>query len=865
MADEMQFHLESRTQELARRHGLPHEEALRQARLEFGSLEKYKEEARRARGLRILDELRGDLLYASRQFRQNKAFTFVAVLMLSIGIGANTWAFNQVNDVILRSLPVLKPAELRQVWYSSANDGFRTGGNGYQRPDTMHATSISYPAYKYLRDRTTSLIDLFCFSGPQTVNVGTAGRAESATALLVSGNYFRSLGIHADFGRTLLPDDDQAGPSSDVAVLGYGFWQRVFGGDPTVVGKTLVINGKTVSIVGITPRAFLGMNPEWRPDLFLPMAMQPVTGGRDILKDSGNWSFLVFGRLQSGENEERARLETERLLQEAIISGSPARPYDPPKVTLAPAGRGFRSRDVVSPAVLSLSVVAVVLLIACANIAGMLLARSAARRREIGTRLALGAPRGRIVRQLMTESLLLSGIGGIIGIALALVMNAGQPEPDLLVLGFSAALTLLTGIVFGLAPALHATRFGLVTMLKPPTSHSASRYAGFRSGKALVTLQVALSLLLLIGAGLFMRTLFNLRNQAFGFDIENVLIFRMNPSLNGYSGERLANFYEDALKQIHPEPGVTSASISRWGILNGASSSGTVCVPDFSAVSTHPISPGYFETMRIPLLVGRDIGWRDRENMPRVAIVNEAFVKKFYGEKNPIGKSFQFDCRRDQPGSGDATEIIGVAGNTKYFSIRDSMRPAVYYPYRQSTERWMTFAIRTKDDPKALIPAIRNVLTAMDPNLPIYDVSTQREWIDFNVYQERRFAMMLVALGTIAVLLACSGIYGTLAYLVNRRTSEIGIRMAIGARQPDVVRMIVRESLGPVVLGIGLGLLGAFGLTRFVAAMLYGVEPDDLVTMIVATVFLFLTAAVASLLPALRASRIDPMAALRCE
>ena len=868
MADELRFHLEARTDDLIA-HDVDRTQARRQAQMEFGPIEKYKEEARQARGLRMLDELRGDLHYASRQLWQNKAFTFVAVLMLAIGIGANTWAFNQFSDVMLRSLPVQKPAELRQIWYSTENDGFRTSGNGYQRPDTTHATSISYSAYMYMRDRSTLLNDLFSFGGPQTVNVGTNGGAESATALLVSGNYFHSLGIHAAFGRPLVPDDDQAGPAgpaSEVAVLSYGFWQRIYAGDPTVVGKTLAINGKRVAIVGISPRGFLGMNPEWRPDLFLPMSMQPViTGGRDILKDPGNWSFLVFGRLRSGENEERARSETERLLQQAIVAGSPARPYDPPKVTLAPAGRGFRSRDAASPATLSLSVVGLVLLIACANIAGMLLARSAARRREIGTRLALGARRGRIVRQLMTESVLLAGLGGMAGVALAFAMSSTQPEPDLLVLGFSTALTLITGIVFGLAPALHATRVGLVTMLKTPISPSASRYTGLRSGKALVTLQVALSLLLLIGAGLFLRTLFNLRGQAFGFDIENVLVFRMNPSLNGYSGERLANFYEDALRQIHAVPGVMSASISRWGILGGAASSGSVCLPEFSGVSTHPIAPRYFETMRIPLLVGRDIDWRDRENMQHVAVVNEAFVKKFLGEKNPIGESFQFDCRRNQPGSGVATEIIGIAGNTKYFSIRDSAGPAVYFPYRQSTERWMTFAIRTKEDPKSLVSAIRNVLTAMDPNLPIYDVATQEEWIDGNVQLERRFAMMLVALGAVAVLLACSGIYGTLTYLVNRRTSEIGIRMAIGARRPDVVRMIVRESLGPVAVGIGLGLLAAFGLTRFIATMLYGVQADDLTTMVLATAFLFLTAALASLLPALRASRIDPMAALRCE
>lgn len=393
MADELQFHVEARSNDLAAKQGLSRDEALRKARLEFGSVEKYKEEARHARGLRFLDELHGDLRYAARQFWHNKAFTFVTVLMLAIGIGANTAAFNQLNDAILKPLPVNQPENLRQVWYSGENDSFRTSGNAYQRPDSIHKTSFSYPAYQYMRDRTTAFSELFCFGGPQTVNAGAAGRAESATALLVSGNYFRALGIQAALGRTLLPNDDQAGGAAEVAVLSYGFWQRVFGGDSAVAGRTLVLNGTPVLVVGVMPRGFQGINPDWRPDVVLPMAMQSVvTGGQDVLRSAGYWSFLVFGRLRSGKNEERARVETEALLQQAILAEPPDRPYDPPKVTLAPAGRGFRSRDAVSPAVLSVSVAGVILLIACANIAGMLLARRAVRSREIGTRLAIGAP-----------------------------------------------------------------------------------------------------------------------------------------------------------------------------------------------------------------------------------------------------------------------------------------------------------------------------------------------------------------------------------------------------------------------------------------------------------------------------------------
>jgi hypothetical protein len=334
------------------------------ARLEFGSVERYKEEARQARGLRIFDDCRADLRYAVRQFRTNKTFTFVTVLMLAVGIGANTAAFHQLNDAILKPLPVSNPEELRQVWYSAENDGFRTGGNAYQSPDSIHSTSFSYPAYLFLRDRTTAFTDIFCFSGPQTVNVGVAGGAESAIALLVSGNYFRTLGIQAALGRALTPGDDQAGEAAAVAILSHGFWQRAFGADPDAVGQTIVVNGSPVRVVGVMPRGFQAVNPDWRPDILLPMAMQSVvTGGQDVLKRPGYWNFLIFGRLRPDESEERARAETESLIRQAILAEPPDRPYDAPRITLAPAARGFRSRDAVSPAVLSTSVAVLILLI----------------------------------------------------------------------------------------------------------------------------------------------------------------------------------------------------------------------------------------------------------------------------------------------------------------------------------------------------------------------------------------------------------------------------------------------------------------------------------------------------------------------
>jgi predicted permease len=864
MAEEIRFHVEARANDLMGQ-GVSEREAYRRARVEFGSIEKYKEESRSARGLRFVDELRGDFRYAVRQLSRNKGFAATVILMLAVGIGANTVAFDQLNDNVIAKLPIHAPDDVRQVRYASTNGSFRRAGNMYQRPDGSYLTSFSYAAYQHVRDRSTSFSDLFLFGGPQVVNVGVPGKAESATAQLVSGNYFRGLGVLPVLGRTISPEDDKQGEaSSSVAVLGYGFWQRVFAGDPGVVGRTIVVNGTPVVIVGVTPKAFAGLNRDWHIDLMLPMALQPLTNsGRDILHDAGNWTFLMFGRLRAGVGEERARFETETLLQSAVLASAPPTSYDPPKVSLVPMEKGFRSFDVSSFVILSAGVVGFVLLISCANIAGLLLARATSRRLENGTRLALGASRGRVIRQLLTESMLLSGVGGGAGVLFAYILS--DADANLRVLGFAGALTIATGVIFGLGPALRATRIDVVTMLKEKPAGSYRRPSRFVSGKTLVTVQVALSLILLVGAGLLLRTIFNLNSQKLGFSPENLLVFRMNPSLNGYSGERLRNFYEEALARIQAVRGVASASISRWGVLTQASGSEGVCVPGMAPadIGVHPIAPRYFESMGITVLAGRDIEWSDRENRPRVALVNEAFAKRFFNGRSPVGHSFDFFCSRDR--QGISTEIIGLVSDVKYFSVKYPAPATVYFPYRQGNESWMTFAVRTTRDSAAVLPAIRNVFAGMDPNLPIYDVATQTEWIRRESTLERMVAFRLVLFAGIAVLLACSGIYGTLAYLVKLRTSEIGIRMAIGAEQRDITKMVLRESFLPVSLGIVLGIAGALGLTRFVTSMLFNVAPKDPLTIAVAASFLLVAACLAAFIPARRASRISPMVALKYE
>ena len=863
MADEVQFHLETRTEELMSRRSISREEAMRQARIEFGGIERYREEGREARGLRFFDELHADLRYGFRQLVHNRTFTLAAVLILAIGIGGNVAVFSQINDALLKMLPVHRPEELRQLGWTSPNAGFRRSGNSLNAPEG-YDTSFSYPAYLHLRDHTAAFSDLFCLTFQASVNVGIQGRAEAAMGMHVSGNYFQGLGVSTLLGRAITPEDDRSDGSAPVAVLSYEFWQRVFNGDPAVVGRTVVVNAVPVTIIGVTPQDFHSIDSRWRPDLMLPMNLQSAFAGARDLRNAGDWTYLVFGRLRPGVTDAQARTESEVLLNQAILANPPGRNYDAPKVGLIAAGRGF-SRALEFPRFRLLAgVMGFILLIACANIGGLLLARGTARHREIGTRLALGGSRGRLIRQLLTESVLLSALGGTVGVAAVFAMPELAPQPDIRVLVFSIAITVLAGIVFGAAPAVRTTRVELFAMLKQSGAHLQARRLRFRSGKVFVTAQVALSLLLLVGAGLFSRTFLNLRSQDLGFNPENLLTFQMDPFLNGYRGGRLRSLYEDTLKRLESLPGVRSASISRWGVLSFASSGESVCIPGRDSTrtgaATHNVTPRYFETMGIPLLYGRDIQWEDREGAPAVAVVNEEFVNRYYQAKNPIGESFRMDCRQ---GPGREVRIVGVVANAKYAQIRQNPPQTVYVAYMQGNERSMAVAVRTTDDPVSFVEPVRKAIREIDPNLPIYEVRTQQERIATSMEQERVFAGLLLSGGIVSLILACIGIYGTLTYLVNRRISDIGLRMALGARARDVIRLIVLESLTPVVTGLGLGLAAALVLTRFVESLLFRISPRDPMTLAAAAIFLLITAALAAFLPARRAAHIDPMTALR--
>jgi predicted permease len=886
MNDEIRFHLESRADDLVRS-GLSRPAAKRRARLEFGGVESHKEDCRQARGLRYLDELRADLRLAARQMRHARAFSAVAVLILAIGIGANTAIFSLVNTVLLKSLPVRHPEQLRHLEWTAHRTGFMQsydGSNTRTPSGETVASSFSYSAFQYLRGHSDAL-ELFGFGGSTNqFNLNIRGRAELASGRVVSGNFFGVLGVEPLLGRAITPEDDQPGGGAAVAVLSYAFWQRAFGGDPGVLGQTVGLNGTPFAVIGVTPKSFQGIDPETPTDVMVPLAMQAVAYAESSkLDEPRSWWLRVMGRLPDGAGEEQARARIEFLLQQAIAAEPPGEEYDAPRITLRAGGQGleFLRNRFHTPLLVLMAAAAAVLLIVCANIGGLLLTRAAARRKEIGTRLALGAGRPRLVRQLLTESLALAAIGGGAGVALAYALRNSLPgllsrgsEPLLLdmsldarMLGFSVAACVVAGIAFGLAPALRATRVELATMLKQGCGPGGG-VSRVRTGRALVAVQVSLSLVLLAGAALFVRTVANLRSETLGFQPENLLVFQLNGTLNRYEDEPLLDLYEQVVRNIETLPGVISASVSRHGLLTGGRTGTGVFVAGYqprdgagNGSNVHYVAPKFFETMGIPLLLGRDIEWSDRKGAPRVAAVNEAFAKQFFEGNNPLGRQVGMD--RENP--ADTIEVIGLVGDAKYSGLRQSAPPTMYIPFRQHPQHMMTFVVRAVRDPEGLLAALRKTVETIDPNLPLFNVRTQTGQLSRAMQQESLFANLLVAFGLLALFLACLGLYGTLAFAVTARIPEIGLRMALGAQRRDVAAMIVKSSLAPVGIGVVLGVAGAVAAARLIESMLFGVAANDPLTLAGAVAVLMASAALAAWLPARRAARVDPMTALRYE
>ena len=848
-----------------------------------------------------------DLRYAIRMLAKNAGFTLVAVLTIALGVGANTALFSVVDAVLLKKLPVKDPDSLVLFKASWNTEKFGPGGfNGVNRfsPETKMTVGTSFPLQTLARFRQEQsvLSDVFAFA-PVDMTLNAGGQAEVVSGQVVSGNYYSALGVPAVVGRTITDADDNAAVTP-VAVLSHRLWTTRFNGDPAIVGKQVNINNVAFTVAGVTPAGFVGTSEVGSTqDISIPIAWEPqITGEQTNTRGAGIWWLRVMGRLRPGATLEQAQAALAEPFQASVLEHRAARqmratqplrtvePKDLPRLGVDSGSQGEMEsrRGLATPLRLLLGVVGVVLLIACANVANLLLARASARQKEVAVRLAMGASRARLVRQLLTESLVLAVAGGALGMLFALwikngllvvtewggpEMTALEPALDLRVFGFTLGLSVLTGLVFGIVPALRATRFDLTPTLKDAARGSSGMNRSLLS-KSLVVVQVSLSVLLLIGAGLLVRTLRNLQHVETGFNTQNLLLFSVDPSLIGYEDERLAALYERMSSRLEAVPGVQAVTFSRNALLSFSANTSSVFVdgefgPDGklrdSDTKVHTVRENFLPAMEIPLLLGRNLSPQDDARAPLVAVVNQEFVKTHFANTNPIGKRFGFEP--DKPAE---IEIVGVARDAKYTSQRDAIEPTVYRSWRQSIKRMnlATVEIRTGGDPSSFVAGIRAAMHEVDSNLPLTNIRTQIEQADKTMAMERTLAKLFTLFGLIAQQLAAIGLYGVMAYTVAQRTKEIGIRMALGADRARVLRMILRQGMTLTVIGVGVGLAAAYVLTKYLESlteMLFGVKARDPWTFAAIGGLLIVVALVACLIPARRATRVDPLVALRYE
>ena len=828
----------------------------------------------------LLDELR----YAARNLRKNPVFTLVAVLSLALGIGANTAIFTLLDQVMLRTLPVKDPQELVRLY----------GARGaFQGSSRCSYDCVSYPMYQDLRDRNQVFRGILA-RWPLALSFTDGEKTERVRGELVSGNYFEVLGVKAALGRAFTQDDDRVPNGHPLAILSYGFWRSRYGGDPGVLNRTVRVNGHAMTVVGVTEARFQGVEVGRAVDVMVPMMMKPeMTPTWNDLDNRRSIWMSAIGRLKPGVS----RAQAEAAMQ--VIW----RPLLEMEVKLIPnVGEAFRQRYVSkklvvedvskgqselrqrfsTPLVVLMAMVGFVLLIACANVANLLLARAAARQKEIAVRLALGASRGRVIRQLLVESTMLAMVGGAAGLAVAVVTGdvllrflpgggadqALSTSPDLRVLLFAFGLSLATGILFGLAPALQATRPAIAATLKDQAGNVAASAGQARLRMALVSSQVAFSLVLLVGAGLFARSVYNLQSVDPGFKTSNMMSFSIDASLNGYTQPRMKELFErleDSLAQL---PGVTAVADTEIAPLSGNADRSTIGVEGYKTkpeedmnVYVNWVSPGYFSAMGIPLITGREFARRDGAQAPKVGVINQKMAQSFFGNENPIGRRVGFGRDRTQD-----IEIVGVVRDAKYETLRERPDRTLYIPVAQDarTEQ-VTFYVRGTGKVEAMTGGLREAVTRLDPNLPVYDVRSVDAGIEDSIYVDRMIAALSSFFGGLATLLAAIGLYGVMAYSVTRRTREIGVRMALGADRGNVLWLVMREVAVLAGVGIGVALPAAYGLGRVVNSQLYGVAPADFAVLLGGAAFLAVVAGLAGYFPALRATRVDPLVALRYE
>jgi predicted permease len=839
-----------------------------------------------------MTSLMQDLRYGLRRIRQSPGFAAVCVVTLALGIGANTAIFTLLNAVMLKSLPVSKPGQL----YRLGNSANCCVLGGLQNDWAIY----SYTLYQQFRDHNPEFSEMAAFQGGlQNLNVrraGASGPAEAYIGEFVSGNYFPMLGVGAFAGRAISPDDDKPN-AAPVAVISYRTWQQHFGFDPSVIGSALNVGHLAYTVIGIAPPGFFGdqLRPD-PPDFWLPLADEPAQDGETALLH-GNFHWLyIIGRLKPGASPAGVQAKVTTQLQNWLrtqpdLTARDRSRIDKQHIVVASARGGVANLQQDSAEGLHLLVIVsgLVLLIACANIANLLLARGAATRFETAIRTALGAPRRRLIRQIITESVLLAVLGGLAGLAVAfagarailLLAFRGanfipiDPRPSLPVLGFAFLLSLVTGVVFGAAPAWITSHSDPIEALRG--AGRSTRDRGSLARRSLVVVQVALSAVLLIGAGLLTQSLRNLENQKFGFEPQGRVIVRLNADFNGYKPEKLYGLYQEIERRLTQIPGVASASYSIYSPMRGDNWSFGIHIlghpPDEQAgASFDRIGPHYFETIGTRLVRGRTIGDQDTPNSPQVAVVNEAFVRQFFPKDDPIGKRFGLG---DPPNAGDF-EIVGVVEDAKYQDIREPAYKTFFLPFLQmAKDPKLAFMIgshyigdielRVAGKPQNLEPAVRRTLADIDSNLNVLDVIPLEEQLARNFNQDRLIARLTELFGLLALLLACVGLYGVTAYSVARRTGEIGIRMALGANRSNVVGMVLRGVLAQLGVGLAAGLPVALAGGRLLSSQLFGVKSHDPVIVASAAIVLAACALLAGLVPARRAASIEPMRALRTE
>ncbi|HKG48720.1 MAG TPA: ABC transporter permease [Pyrinomonadaceae bacterium] len=838
-----------------------------------------------------METLLKDVRYGVRGLLKRKGFAAIAVLTLALGIGANTAIFTLVNAVMLKSLPVAKPEEL--VLFSDTSS---EGTSLEDSPRTGQWHRFSYASYEYLRDHNQSFQEITALrSGESRLSVrqtdAQANAAARASAHLVTGNYFSVLGVRAMRGRVLTPEDDKPG-AEPAAVISHRYWEQELNSDPATIGKSFIINGTNFTVVGVTPPEFFGERVRRPPDFWLPLSFHPQIELREsFLTNKEAYWLMLMARLKPGVSMDQANANMNLLLRQHLteeagsnLTAERQQGIQNTFVKLSEGQGGISGlrRAYSKPLQMLMAIVGMVLLIACANVGSLLLSRAASRKAEISLRMALGATRWRIVRQLLTESMLLALIGGVCGVLLAqwgvfvlvgLVAKTSplDTSPDLGVLAFTAGVSIVAGVLFGLVPAVQASRTNLSSAMKEKT-RTRSGFLRFSLSSLMVVMQVGLSMVLLTGAGLFARSLIKLQNEDVGFDRNNVLLLGIDPRLAGYKPNQLATLYQQIIERLSSVPQVRNVSMATYAPMSGTSRTSSIEVSGYTpqpgeSLITQDIlaGPKYAETLGIPLLRGREIELRDTASAPRIAVVNATFAGKYFKDQNPIGRTFTFD---DESDDGAPLEIVGVVGDIKSDDARDKPEPTVYRPILQIAEQGAyscTIHIRTLSDPAPLTSQVRQMINQIDDKLPIFGVTTLNEQLRSNLDQERLIAQLVSFFGALALILACIGLYGVMAHGVARRTSEIGIRMALGARGGNIAWMILRETLYLVLAGLVLGVPAALLGARLISAQLFGLSPTDPLTLVGAAIVLAVVAMLAGYLPARRASRVNPLNALRYE